>query len=123
MAGVEAYPDMVLSFHPVDNLPELLEGTSDLRTLAGHRLKENCGRLLRFHDLVQEVRNLADRGLRILIDPAARMKVVILIRDGLHADRVIRHTGIGKLADLWFWRAGIQRIRRVRNKGCKVMIA
>ena len=77
--------------HTVENLPQLFESTADLAALARHRLQQDGRSLLRPKNLIEGICNQRYPRLRALTYMAARMKIIEIAGQRLHAAKIIRH--------------------------------
>ena len=92
MTGVEAYPDLVLQIHAVDDFSELLKAPAHLCTLARHRFQQDGCAQFGEEDAVECVRDQLDPLLSALTRMRAGVKIIVLMRKGFHSlDILLQH--------------------------------
>ena len=115
MAGIQTHADPISVARCVHDLAQFLKAAPDLASLARHGFQQNRrGRPLR-HDRIQHVRDVANADLHALPDMAARMKVEHRAGDMRKALQILPHGAHGKFSDGRIRRAGVERIRRMRE--------
>ena len=123
MAGIETHAEPIGAAGPVDQFRNLLKRTADLAALAGHgfdqqhRVRPHAGK-----HLFQQLGREAHAGLHPLPGMAAGMEIVQAARQQVQPFEIVLHGHRRKLPDARIRRAGVERVRRVRNGRPKTML-
>ena len=120
VAGVEAHAELLAEPDAVDDLPELFEGTADLRALARHRFEQNGRPHSRGEDAVQRLGDQLDPFLNALTGMRAGVKVVVVAGEVFHPfDVLLQHIQPVR-SGRWVRGAEVHRVAAVSDELAEV---
>lgn len=123
MTGIQANAEPVPLLHAIDHRAQFFKRASDFRTFPGHGFKQNrCGKR-RFKQAVEMLGYFFDSDFRPLLHMAAGMEIIQASRQILEPAQIVLHRFERIAAKAFIGRAGIERIRCMRQKRPKMMLA
>ena len=121
MTGIQTYTHLFWQMYSIYDTMQFLKAATNFTAFARHRLQQNCRVLFWFHHCIELLCNLCNAYVNALPHMTARMKIIEIPWQILHAPQIVRHHFTTKLPHALISRASIHRIWRMGQYIGKLM--